>query len=144
MIRKATNKDLKKISEIFRSEYNKPPYNYKWSEKMALKKIKDYFKNNYMFVLKVEKKIIGFIILSTFLWSEGTRGLIDEVIVSSKHQGKGFGKELLNYAEDFFKKKKARRIVLYSKTSKAFKIYKKKGYKEFLVAMIKNANKTKQ
>ena len=32
-IKKATKKDLKKIAEIFRIEYSKPPYNGKWNKK---------------------------------------------------------------------------------------------------------------
>lgn len=137
-IRKAINKDLKKISEIFRTEYRKPPYNEKWSEKDSLKKIKEYLKKNYIFVLEIRKEIVGFIIGSTFLWYDGQRGFIDEIVISLNFQGKGLGKKLMNHIEKFFKKKEIKRISLASsKKAKAFKIYKKLGFKEQFVTMAK-------
>jgi hypothetical protein len=46
-----------------------------------LKKINDYFKSNIMNVAQIEDRIAGFIIGSTFMWEEGERGFIDEIVV---------------------------------------------------------------
>jgi len=139
MIRKAKTSDLKKVSAIFRTEFKKPPYHERWTEKNALKKIKKYYKENYMFVLEVEKEIVGFLIGTSYLWHDGTRGMIDEVVVSSKFQGKGYGTKLIKHFEKFLKKKGVKNISLFSFTkSKAFKLYKKLGFKkEDFVSMIK-------
>ena len=80
-IRKATIKDLKEIEKIFKREYSKFPYNEKWTKKTSLLKIKEYFRDNVIFVLEYEKKIIGFIIGHIEIWDKGDKGFIDEVVV---------------------------------------------------------------
>ena len=137
-IRKAEKKDLKKISEIFKIEYAKKPYNEKWGSK-AIVKIKDYFSRNFIFVIEDSKKIAGFVIASPYLWHDGVRCAIDEIVVSSEYQGKGYGIKLLDYLEDFAGKRGIKAITLFSATkSKAFKFYKKRGFKEEdFVSMIK-------
>ena len=137
-IRKAKKSDLKKISEIFRIEYSKNPYNEKWGSK-ALTKTKEYYKNNFIYVIESEKEIIGFVIFSTYLWYDNKRGLIDEIVVSAGYRGKGYGKKLLKFAENFLKKKGIRTLNLFSlKKSSAFRFYKKQGFKEEdFVSMIK-------
>lgn len=129
-IRRAKIKDLKRIIKLFKEEYSKKPYNEKWTNKTASKKIKEYYKEANIFVAVLNEKIRGFIIFSRFLWFDGQRGIIDEVVVDLKEQGKGIGKELIKYAENFLKRKEIKKIVLIShNSSKAFKIYKKFGYK---------------
>ncbi len=131
MIRKAISKDAKRIIEIWRKEYAKQPYHENWSEKRAKQRIKNYFKGHKIFVLETNKKIQGFIIISFDMWHTGLRGYIDEIIVSFKYQGKGHGKELMRFAENYFKRKGAGEVSLRSsKKSRAFKIYKKLDYKE--------------
>ncbi len=138
-IRKAKNEDIKAIAAIFRKEFGRKPYYEKWTEKTSLNKIKEYFKDYYTFVLEIEGMVVGFVIGSTFLWYDGRRGMVDEIVVSSEHQNKGLGGRLINHIEEVFRKKGIKKTTLLScKRSKAFQIYKKKGYKEEdLVAMIK-------
>ncbi len=139
-VRKAQNKDLKKVAKIFKTEYSKPPYNEKWSEKAIIKKVKEYFKNNYFFVLEIEKGVAGFLIGHSYLWHDGIRGLIDEFVVDSKFQGKGHGSQLINHFEIFLKKKGIKKLSLFSVTkSRAFNVYQRLGFKkEDFVSMIKN------
>jgi len=128
-IRKATIKDLKEIEKIFKREYSKFPYNEKWTKKTSLLKIKEYFRDNVIFVLEYEKKIIGFIIGHIEIWDKGDEGFIDEVVVLSKFQKKGYGKILLNYLINCFKKKNCYSLgLMCNPESKAFKIYKKMGF----------------
>ena len=63
-IRKATKKDLKKIAEIFRIESAKKPYLQKRNRKKALDKIKEYFKNEDIYISILNNKIAGFIIVN--------------------------------------------------------------------------------
>ena len=139
LIRKAKANDLKKVSVIFRTEFGKSPYHERWSEKRAIKKIREYYKDNLIFVMEVEKEVVGFIIGSLNTWDDGIRGIIDEVVVSSKFQGKGYGTKLIKHFENFLKKKGVKKLSLFSFTkSKAFKLYKKLGFKkEDFVSMIK-------
>ena len=130
-IRKAKKSDLKKISELLRIEYKKFPYNEKWSRKSALEKIKNYFKEQIIFVLEIENTIKGFVIGTINLEDDGDHGYVSEIIVSEKFQRKGYGKKLLEKIEKYFKKNKAKKIGLMSHPkSKAFKIYKKLGFKK--------------
>lgn len=130
-IRKANQSDVKKIARIFKKEYSKSPYNEKWSYKIAIKRIKKDLESEEIFVLEVNKKIAGFITLNSYLWHTGLRGFIHEIVISSEFQGRGYGKNLLNFAERHFKKKGAKEIQLISSPkSKAFKIYKKLNYME--------------
>jgi ribosomal protein S18 acetylase RimI-like enzyme len=129
-IRAGQQSDIRKIVKIFRGEYKKYPYNEKWSEKTALDKIKDYSKSSKIFVVELEDRVVGFIILHTHLWDDGEVGFIDEIIVTEKFQGKGLGKLLMNKAEEYFRKNKIKRYELMSSTkSKAFKFYQKIGFK---------------
>jgi ribosomal protein S18 acetylase RimI-like enzyme len=129
-IRAGQQSDIKKIVKIFREEYKKYPYNEKWGEKTALDKIKDYSKSSKIFVVELEDRVVGFIILHTHLWDDGEVGFIDEIIVTEKFQGKGLGKLLMNKAEEYFRKNKIKRYELMSSTkSKAFKFYQKIGFK---------------
>ncbi len=130
-IRKSKKKDLDKIAEIFRIEYGKKPYGEKWTEKTALKKIKEYFNHYLVFTAEQEKDVVGFLIGSTEIWDDGTHGFIEEIVVSSEFQKKGYGKKLVKYFEDFLKKKGAKRLDLFSHIkSKAFRFYKKQGFKK--------------
>jgi len=130
-IRKATPKDLKKVSEIFRVEYAKKPYYERWNEKTALRRIKTYYKELKIHVAEVEKEIVGLIIFSEYLWDNGMRGFVEEFVVDSKFQGKGIGKALLKSVEKIYKKKGYKSIALIASTkAKAYNIYRKKGYKQ--------------
>ena len=130
-VRKAERKDLKKIAEIFRIGYEKPPYSEKWSKKDALDKIKEYSGYCSIFVAKIDTKIAGFVIANTYKWYDGLRGLISEIFVSKGFQRKGIGKKLMNSAENYFKKKHVREMLLYAhKNSKAINFYRKLNYKK--------------
>lgn len=130
-IRKANAKDIPRIAELFMREYAKEPYNEKWNNKTSIKRIKTYLKENEIFVLEINNEIKGFTIISLYFWDTGLRGQIHEIVVDSNYQGKGFGGRLINFAEEYFKKRGAKRASLFSSDkSKAFKVYKHLGYKE--------------
>ena len=130
-IRKATTKDLKRIAELFSVEYSKPPYSGKWPKERALKKVQAYHKSLLVYVGVLEKEIIGFIIFRVATGDREKETYIQELVVDSKFQGKGFGKILLKYVEDYSKRKGMKEIAFLAHVkSKAFKIYKKLGWKQ--------------
>lgn len=130
IIQKASKKNLPEINRIFIEEYSKPPYNEKWPVEKSLAKLKRYLKEGSIFVFKKDNKIVGFIIGSVHLWDKGDEGFINEVVVSKKFQGGGYGKKLITYFIKDSKKKGAIYVALLSNPrSKAFKIYKKMGFK---------------
>jgi len=127
----ADKNDLKEVANLFKIEYSKSPYNERWTNSTINKKIKKYFNEDSIFVIKEKNQLVAFIIIHEYIWDKGNQGFIDEIVVSSKHQGKGYGKMLMNFAENYFKEKGIKVISLMSNTkSKAFKIYQKLNYKE--------------
>ena len=131
MIRKAKLSDLKILTKVFIKEYSVKPYNEKWSEKRAYEKIKNYYKQGQVFVLLIKNKVEGFVICHEIIWDWGNQGFIDELAVSKKFQGNGYGKKLFQHAEEYFRRRGIRKVALMSNTkSKAYNIYKKWGYKE--------------
>lgn len=141
-IKKARKNDLKEIAEIIRIEYGKYPYNESWTKSNALKRVQHYYQHNLIFISEINKKIIGFVVINTIPSYIGLRGFIEDLVVKKEFQGEGIGGRLFNFAENYLKKKGAGGIsLMVFKKSNAFKIYKKKGYKEigwvFLIKKLK-------
>jgi ribosomal protein S18 acetylase RimI-like enzyme len=130
-IRKASIADKEQIVNIFAEEYAKPPYNEEWKKEVATKRIDNYFKDHEIFVIEIKDKLIGFAIITEYVWFTGLRGLLHELVISEDYQGKGYGKKLIQHVEEYFKKKGAKSISLMaSPKSKAFQIYKRLKYQE--------------
>ncbi len=130
-IRKATKKDFKGIGKIIKEEFSKPPYKEKWTYDELDKTLKGYFKIGYAYVAIIDKEIVGAIIIREEFYVGGRYIIIEELVVSSKFQGKGIGKKLVEKVESITKIKKIHTIYLSAhRKSKAFKFYNKLGYKE--------------
>jgi len=130
IIRKATKRDFKQIAEIIKKEYGKKPYYEVWEEKDTLKTLTYYSKVGKIYVAVVEKEVVGVIITRQEFYNGSHNIIIEELVVNSKKQGKGIGKEMMEYVEVLSKKKKVKAINLFaSKKAKAYNFYKKIGYK---------------
>ncbi len=130
-IRKASRRDVPYISKIWVIDYSKKPYYEEWTKIAALKRIREYFKKNTIYVAEFNKQIIGFIISEIISYYDGKRGLIHELCILDKFQGKGVGKKLMKKVEEESRKKGAKRISLSAnKKSGALKFYKKLRYKK--------------
>ena len=130
-IRKATKKDIIKIAKLIKTEFNKPPYNDGWTDKRAKITTTNYLRIGYGFVAIINNKIAGAIIIRDDPYSKGLYIIVEELIVDSKFQKQGIGKALIKIIEKEAKRKKAHTVYLYtSRKSRAFKFYKKLGYKE--------------
>jgi len=126
-IRKATKKDARKISLMRREtlkKINSKDYPKKIIDilykKNSVKDILIKMRERTMFCATEKDKILGTIDL------EGNK--IGGLYVNPKYIGKGLGKKLLRYLEDYTKKKGLRKLMLYS-TLTAEGFYKKQGYK---------------
>ena len=130
IIRRAKLKDAKSIAEIFRIESAKPPYNKKRTLKKVLHIIKEDFRGNDMHVAIINKKIIGFVMVSidsgikNKLW-------INELWILKEYQGQGLGKKIIGEIEKIYKKKGIKIFELVADTEKggALGFYDKIGYK---------------
>lgn len=92
-IRKADKKDFNEIVRIFMEEYKEYPYYEKWSKERAVKKVETYFvAGRKIYIADASKDVAGFVIIETFIWDTEDRGIIDELVVSSKYQERGWGK----------------------------------------------------
>jgi len=132
IIRKATKKDWKDISDIFIKESSKKPYSQKWTKKTAFDKVKEFLKENETYVALVNKKIVGFASLNITVEGNGKGATVRELWLKSEFQGQGIGKMLIKFVEDKCKNNGIGSIFLISnKTSKAFGFYKKIGYKTY-------------
>ena len=129
-IRKAIKEDLKDVGKLMRQEFSKYPFNEKDSIKDILESLKFYFKIGNIFVSVVDEKIIGVVVVKFEQYWEGKVTIIEDLAVDRKFQHKNVGKMLMQFVEDYSKKKNSK-FVLFStnKKSKAIRFYKKLRYK---------------
>lgn len=133
-IRKATLKDIealsKLLSELFAQEVEFVP-NEKSQQKGLRKIIKD--KNvGHIFVATKHGKLIAMTnLLYTISTALGGKvGIIEDVIVTSEHRGKGVGKAILGYVIEYAKRKKLKRLTLFtdSENFQAHGFYQMQGF----------------
>jgi ribosomal protein S18 acetylase RimI-like enzyme len=128
-IRRATKKDFGEIAILIKVEYLKH-YNEKWTEKNAIKTLEHYRNIGKIFVAETDRQVIGFIIFGEEYYNDGKSLKVEELVVSRHSQGKGIGRELMNFVEKYCKKNDIKFIWLITgKKVPAFKFYKKIGYK---------------
>jgi len=130
-ILKASLKDLKSIAKIFWIESSKPPYDKKRTLEKVQHIIKEDFRNNDIYVAIEDNKIVGFVMVSV---DSGIKNKlwINELWIIKEYQGKGIGRELMNYIEKIYKNKGIRTFILVADTRKggAVNFYKKINYKK--------------
>lgn len=129
-IRKATKKDAKRINDLKKETFkkiNSKDYPKKvvddYIKKQSTKKIISNMNMGPYFVLVENNRILG----SVHLYNKNTIG---GLYVKYNKIGRGYGKMLMEFIENFAKKKGIKKVILYpTKTAKNF--YKKLGYREF-------------
>ena len=87
-------------------------------------------KNTHFFIAKLDKEIIGTLILVNYNILVGTKYWIEDVIIDEAHRGKGYGKELTQFAIDYAKSDGAEAINLTSHPARiaANQLYQKLGF----------------
>jgi len=129
-IRKATKKNFETIARLINKEYSKHPYNEPWKKENAIRTLNYFSKIGSIRVLINVNKIIGFIIFRIENYNDRDAIMIEELIVDSDFQGKGFGKKLIEFVEDYARHKKIKKIwLIASRDAPAYNFYEKIGYK---------------
>ena len=129
-IRKAKATDLRPIANLFIEEFSKRPYNEKWVPRIAMKKVKKYFRTCAIFICCCGKEIAGFVIFNPEYWFAGKICFIDEIVVRKSFQGKGVGSALFRKVEAEAKKKKMNSVFLLALVGcPAQEFYKGRGYR---------------
>lgn len=144
MIRKATYKDIDSILEITRTcaLFMTNQGVFQWNENYPSKKA---FENDVLrdelYVLETNTKIIGCIVVSTFMdkeyipikWQTPNRNniYIHRLAVHPEQQGKGYARKLMNFAETLAKNNHFTSIRLdtFSKNVRNQKFYELRNYK---------------
>ncbi len=105
-IRLCKKKELENCSKILVDEYIKEPYNEKWTDETAFKRLEEIFINNKKICLVAEEdnKIIGFVFGRIHQWWDGLRVFAEEIVVLKKYQKQGIGKKLWDEFEKQLKK----------------------------------------
>ncbi|MEM4181653.1 MAG: GNAT family N-acetyltransferase [Candidatus Pacearchaeota archaeon] len=122
-IRKAKKSDAKKIFYILRSNsYLKGRKN----DNYSLEDVNYFMKKEKVYVFSERKKIKGFIGFEL----HGSYIYLKNIAVLSKYRGKGIGKHLLNFLENYAKKNKIGQIEMFveRKNNKMINFIEKRGY----------------
>ena len=145
MIRKGRLSDIEAIMQLTKSCAKHMISNdiYQWNEHYPNK---DAFINDVtrdeLYVLEVDDEITGTVVISTFMdeeynvvkWLTKSENniYIHRLAVHPKHQGKGYAKQLMNFAENFAVDNSYASIRLdtFSQNKRNQKFYELRGYKQ--------------
>lgn len=135
--------DLDRCSELLENTYTKYPYNENFVPGNSLKYLKNKFNigKDHSFVFLLDKKVMGFIIVSLSYWADGPQAIIEEIVFDKKIRGKGYAKKLMKYIETYLKERGVVSGMLWVKRdSAAYKFHLKNNYQEAkdLVVMFKD------
>ena len=156
MIRKATLKDLDAILKITKScaEQMISKNIFQWNDSYPNRKaFENDIHNGWLYAREEKRKIIGSICVSDFMDEEylAVRWLstnnnniyIHRLAVDPTSQGQGFGQDMMNFAENFAKRKNYQSIRLdtFSMNVRNQRFYKQRGYKRLSNIFFPNQSK---
>jgi ribosomal protein S18 acetylase RimI-like enzyme len=143
MIRKAINTDIESIIEITKACAKHMIDNniFQWNTFYPNKNVfENDVKRNELYVITINKNIVGCIVISTFMdkeyipvtWHSKTNNsiYIHRLAVHPNHQGKGLAQKLMDFAENFAisNNYNSVRLDTFSKNSRNQKFYELRGY----------------
>lgn len=132
-IRKINLIDLNKCAEILEKSYTKPPYNEKFPGAAAFGYVKGKFDycRDHSFVIEEDKEVIGFVFINLSYWTFGKQAIIEEIVIDEIRQGKGYGKKLMEYAENYLRESGVKSLMLWGrKDAGAYNFHLKNGFTE--------------
>jgi len=125
-IRPFTQSDIEKCADLYTQAYNRPPWNYNFSPEKAVKYLTEYTERSRFvgFVLMEGDAIAGAMLGHAKTWWTNDLIYIDELFVAPESRGKGYGKSLLDHAEDYAREQGYEVITLMTnKHMPAFQFY---------------------
>lgn len=127
-LKPAKNKDFKEIARIYAEEFSKPPYNENLTFAESLKKIKLFSKNCDIWKINYKKNLVGFIIVNPYRWKGFCFG--EKIAIRKESQGRGIGKFVFKEIFKVYKNKGFKNFVgIINKKSNISNLYKKIGFK---------------
>lgn len=113
-IRPLTLNDISDCAKIYMQSYNQPPWNYKFTFEKAVKYLIEYTDRKRFagFVLCEGNEIAGAMFGHTKTWWTNDLLYIDELFISPTKQRMGYGKLLIEHAEEFARENELEVITL--------------------------------
>jgi [ribosomal protein S18]-alanine N-acetyltransferase len=120
-IRKMSLIDVYAVFKIEKESYNRP-----WPIMEFIKELNENAYARY-FVYLLNKKIIGFL----GMWIIIDDAHITNIAISKKFRRKGYGSDLMDFAENYARESNAKKLILEVRVSNisAINLYEKKGFK---------------
>ena len=127
LIKKTKNKsDLKQIAKIYQESFSESPFNENWTLKESVEKIKIFLRYCDIWVYKIEKEVIGFMIVNPHQWRIGEVIFREEIAVKKDFRRKGIATKLMKNVLNYYKEKGYKlSIGIINKDAKSFGFIKK-------------------
>ena len=87
-------------------------------------------KGSHLFIAEYQNRIVGMLTLATYPVPTADRYWIEDVVIDKSVRGKGFGREIINYAIEFARQQGAGSVNLTSRPfrTEANRLYKSIGF----------------
>jgi len=129
-IRSATKKDIRDIAKLMLEEFTKPPFNERAAIPAVIKSLNFYFKLGKIFVVIIDKRLVGVVVFKVEQWWDGKLILIEDLAVKKTFKKQGINKALIDRVEQYARKNKINSVSFTThKKSSAIEFYKRLGYK---------------
>lgn len=131
MIRPIKLEDISACAKILEEAYSWEPYQEEFTDDNAEKYLLAKYSScgGSSFVIEEDGEVIAFILLSISFWGKGKQAIIEEIVVDPKFQGKGFGKQLMEYSIDYFNSLGVNSVMLWVKNNeRLLNFYKKNNF----------------
>lgn len=128
-IRRAEERDVLGIAEIWIGQMEAPPYSLTIDEEEATAAIRGYVSSVDLTVAEYEGSIVGFCAASLYRYIDGYRVWVSELFVRKGLEGRGIGSALIGSLESRFKSHGAKKLeLLASEGAGAREFYQKRGF----------------
>jgi len=109
--------DLARCAELLEAAYSLPPYEEKFTPAVARAYLESKFAYcaEHSFAAEEDGVVIGFVLVSLSVWVEGGQAIIEEIVVDPVRQGRGFGRALMDAAEEYLHKQEVHSVMLWAR-----------------------------
>lgn len=129
--RKVENEDYAKCADILIAAYKEEPWHNTWTKEEALLRIEATMSgfNSRGYVVEINNEIIAMCLgRIDYYYGNWSQYCVDEFNVAPPYQGKGVGKQLLQFMSDVLKNEEINRIFLMTGGEQAATFYEKNGF----------------
>ena len=150
IVRKATSKDFEQLRDLEKEFFlweckTDPRLDPNYAKRgIGIRLRQQMNSKNFKFFVAEQNNIIGFLSLqikkNPALVKEKKQGYIYNLYVKPKFRNKSIGKKLIKQSMDWMKSQGIREIFLsvYDHNPRAKKLYRKLGFKDYMMEMLKN------